>query len=216
MKRAIFCLLAMIFSGGTVAQIPVELFGGNEKASFDLMFFKFFKNEEGQNSRLLFFSRERAVVDYQQTSDSRLPQFGFTEALSYNHPALKGFAPVVVGQILNAGAFAKTGVQYARVSHTLTAFGWSVVEIKKRPFVDVFLLLRFTPALNAQWHFFSQLELINNLPTDEAALYVFTQRLRVGLKRGEWQFGVGGDFSAVGRGDFSRSQNMGGFLRHEF
>jgi len=113
-------VVAFLFSKSeATAQIPVEIFAGNKKASFDLMFFKFFKNQAGQNSKFLFFSRERALVDYKQTSSSNLPQFGFTEAISYNHPALKGFAPVFVGQVLNRGIFAKTGVQYAHISKIL-------------------------------------------------------------------------------------------------
>jgi hypothetical protein len=89
------------------AQIPVEILGGDKKVSFDLMFFQFFKNKAGHHSKFLFFSRERAVIDYKQTITSNLPQFGFTEAISYNHPQLKGFAPVVVGQILNRARLPK-------------------------------------------------------------------------------------------------------------
>lgn len=216
MKKFIFCFFVLVFWQNISAQIPVEIFGGDKKASFDLMFFKFFKNKQSQNSKFLFFSRERAVIDYQQTATSNLPQFGFTEAVSYNHPALKGFAPVMVGQVLNRGTFAKTGVQYAHISKTLTVFGWSVVELDKKPDVDVFLLLRFTPKLSEKWHLYSQIEFINTLPTDKTAYFNFTQRLRLGVKKADWQFGLGGDFSAVGRGDFSNTSNMGIFLRHEF
>lgn len=217
MKKFIFAFIAFAFWQNVSAQIPVELFGGDKKASFDLMFFKFFKNKEGQNSKLLFFSRERAVVDYKQTTTLNLPQFGFTEAISYNHPALKGFAPVAVGQVLNRGTFAKTGIQYAHISKTLTVFGWSVLELlDKKPDADLFLMLRYTPKLNEKWALFTQIELINTLPTDQTAHFTFTQRLRLGLKKSDWQFGLGGDFSAVGRDNFTNTQNTGIFLRHEF
>ncbi len=206
----------LAFWQSTSAQIPVEVFAGDKKASFDLMFFKFFKSKEGQNSNFLFFSRERAVVDYKQTATSNLPQFGFTEALSYNHPALKGFAPVLVGQILNRGTFVKSGVQYAHISKSITLFGWSVVSLDRKPDVDLFLLLRYTPKLGKKWHLFSQIELINALPTDKSANFSFTQRLRIGFKKADWQFGLGGDFSTVGRNDFNNTQNTGVFLRHEF
>lgn len=216
MRRLIFCFILFAFWQDMSAQIPIEIFGGDKKASFDLLFFKFFKNEEGQNGKFLFFSRERAVIDYKQTTTTNLPQFGFTEAISYNHPALKGFAPVLVGQILNRGAFAKTGVQYAHISKNLTVFAWSVVELDEKPDIDVFLLLRYTPQLNEKWKLFSQIELINAIPTDKAANFNFTQRLRLGLKRLDWQFGLGSDLSAFGRARFSNTQNTGIFLRHEF
>lgn len=207
---------ALLFAGSVGAQIPVEILGGDKKASFDLMFFRFFKNKTGQNSKFLFFSRERAVVDYRQTSTSYLPQFGFTEALSWNHPGLKGVAPVLVGQVLNSGTFAKAGVQYVYLSKTVTVFGWSVMELKKQPAIDVFLLLRCTPHLSKKWQLFSQLELINAIPTNNARNFSFGQRLRLGLKKGEWQFGAGSDFSAFGRENYSTLQNTGLFLRHEF
>lgn len=210
----LFILLCWVSIGQ--AQIPIEIFGGDKKASFDLMFFKFFKNKDGQSSKFLFFSRERAMIDNKQTATSNLPQFGFTEAISYNHPALKGFAPVVVGQILNRGTFAKTGVQYAHISKTLTVFGWSVLELDVKPDVDLFLMMRYTPKLNEKWALFTQIELINALPTDLTANFNFTQRLRLGLKKEDWQWGLGGDFSAVGRENFTNTQNTGIFLRHEF
>lgn len=215
-QRWMVVALLFLWKSGATAQIPVEIFAGDKKTSFDLMFFKFFKNKTGQNSRFLFFSRERAVVDYQQTSASKLPQFGFTEAISYNHPALKGIAPVVVGQVLNSGAFAKIGVQYAHISKMLTVFGWSVVEVDEKPGIDVFLMLRYTPKLSEKWQLFSQIELINAFPTNSTANYNFTQRLRLGLKKVDWQFGLGGDFSAVGRDKFINTQNTGAFIRHEF
>ncbi|AXE20451.1 hypothetical protein DR864_23280 [Runella rosea] len=214
--KFLYIIVPLLWASVVQAQIPVEVFGGDKKASFDVMFFKFFKNKEGQNSHFLFFTRERAVVDYKQTATSNLPQFGFTEALSYNHPAFKGFAPVLVGQVLNRGTFAKTGIQYAHVSKTLTVFGWSVVALESKPDLDLFLLLRYTPTLGKKWFLFSQIELINAFPTNKTTHFSFTQRLRLGLKKADWQFGLGGDFSAVGRKNYASTQNTGLFIRHEF
>jgi hypothetical protein len=180
------------------------------------MFFKFFKNNEGQNSKFLFFSRERAVVDYEETSTTNLPQFGFTEAISYNHPKLKGIAPVIVGQVLNRGTFAKAGVQYAHITKSTTVFGWTVAELESKPSVDVFLLVRYTPKLTAKLNLYSQLETGNAFPTNESKVYSFVQRLRLGLKLKDWQFGAGADFTQVGRTDFNETENIGLFLRHEF
>lgn len=45
---------------------------------------------------------------------------------------------------------------------------------------------------------------------------VFTQRLRLGLKRKEFQFGLAADFSQKGRNAFLATGNSGGFLRYEF
>lgn len=198
------------------AQIPFELLAGDKKASVDLMFFKFFKNKAGQNSKFLFFSRERAVIDYKQTSTANLPQFGFTEAISYNHPALKGVAPVLVGQILNRNTFAKAGIQYAHISKNTTVFGWAVSELQRDPNLDVFLLLRFTPKLTPKLQLYAQIETANSFPTDADKTFSFVQRLRLGLKIRDWEFGAGTDFSQAGRSQFSKTENTGLFLRHEF
>nr|MCU0367746.1 hypothetical protein [Cyclobacteriaceae bacterium] len=124
----------VLFSGAqSYGQIPVEVFAGHEKTTFDLMFFKFFKNSSGADSRWLFFNRNRASMDYDQTATANLPQFGFTEALSYNHKALKGIAPVLIAQMFNRGVYAKGGVQYAVVRKNLTVFSWVVSEIKSEP-----------------------------------------------------------------------------------
>lgn len=54
MKNLIFSLFSLVYLQDVSAQIPVEIFGGDKKTSFDLMFFKFFKNKEGKNSKFLF------------------------------------------------------------------------------------------------------------------------------------------------------------------
>lgn len=198
------------------AQIPVEVFAGHERATIDVLFFKFFKNKEGSNTRWLFFNRNRVAVDYRMTSTAFLPQFGFTEAVSYNHPRLKGFAPVAVGQVLNRGVFAKAGLQYAHIAKNYTLFSWAVLELRDSPGIDYFLLARYTPRLTEQLNLFSQLELVNTFPTAETNNFSFVQRLRLGLKAGDWQFGAGADFSQLGRKNYFTSRNVGAFLRHEF
>ena len=57
----------------------MEPFGGYEKASVDIMRFRFFKNRNRANSPWLFFNRNRASVDYRinVAEGAFLPQFGF-------------------------------------------------------------------------------------------------------------------------------------------
>lgn len=202
------------------AQIPFELFGGHQRSTVDLMFFKFLKtktvNSENHKDRLLFFNRNRASIDYRMTSSEYLPQFGFTEALSYNHEKLKGFAPVLVGQVISWGVYAKAGVQFAHIKKNFTVFTWMVSELKSEPDLDYFLLLRYTPSLSTHWNFFSQLESVNAFPTDARKSFNFTQRIRLGLQRHTYQFGLGLDMSETGRNTYNTFYNAGLFLRHEF
>lgn len=206
----------LLFRGMAVAQIPVELFAGDKKATVDILFFKFFKKNSGKNSRFLFFNRNRASVDYKMTSGTLLPQFGLTEAVSYNHEKLKGFAPVMVGQIFNTGVFPKAGIQYAYIRQNITVFSWIVSETLHDPRIDLFFLGRFTPKLSENLHLFSQLELVNTAPTSNEKIFSFIQRIRLGLKLKSFQFGLAADFSQNGRNKYIASKNIGGFLRYEY
>lgn len=216
-RKLFFVLIAMLlFRGVAVAQIPVEVFGGHKKTTFDIMLFKYFKDKSGNNSKFLFFNRNRASIDYQMTSTSFLPQFGFTEAISFNHPKLKGFAPVTVGQLVGTGVYTKAGFQFAYLKKDILIFTWLVSETKRDPTIDIFFLGRFTPKLTEKINFFSQLELINAAPTMIEKNYLFTQRIRLGLKMKAFQFGIGADFTQSGRASFSKTENLGLFLRYEF
>lgn len=214
--RFVFLATAVLFSTAVFAQIPVEVFAGDKKTSIDLMFFKYFKTKEGKNSNWLFFNRNRAVIDYKMTSNTNLPQFGFTEAISYNHKSLRGFAPVAVVQVLNRGVYPKAGIQFAKTGKNYTVFTWTVCETLARPNLDWFFLTRYQPAINEHAHLFIQIELFNSFPTTGTNNYNFIQRLRAGVKLGEYQFGLGTDLSSVGRNSFAGTQNTGVFIRHEF
>jgi hypothetical protein len=212
-------LLPLLLSSGFFsarAQIPVEVFGGNRKATLDAMFFRYVKNAEGENSRFLFFNRNRASFDYRQTTMAYLPQFAFTEAFSYNHPKWKGVAPVVVVQANNQGVYPKAGVQYARIKPQLLLFSWVVMETLESPRADFFLLFRCTPALTPTTKLFTQIESFNSFPTASDENFTFVQRLRLGLKLNFFQFGLGADFSESGREQLDFTSNAGAFVRYEF
>ena len=198
------------------AQIPVEVFAGHKKATADIMFFRVIKNKKGQHSRFLFFNRNRASIDYAMTTTSKLPQFGFTEAFSYNHEKFNGFAPVLVAGILNSGLYPKAGIQLAKTRHEFSIFTWIVAETRKAPNVDFFFLARYTPVLTDKLKLFSQIELVNAFPTTEKNNFSFTQRLRLGIAVKAFQFGAGLDLSQFGKTEFAITENVGGFLRYEF
>lgn len=198
------------------AQIPVEVFAGHQKSTIDVMFFKFLKNKQKENSNWLFFNRNRASIDYRMTSNTYLPQFGFTEAISYNHLKLNGFAPVAVVQVLSWGVYPKAGIQFFHRKNVFTFFSWVVCETLKDPNIDVFVLTRYEPKLTEKLNLFTQLELVNAFPTNNTENLNLTQRVRLGLKIKDWQFGAGADFNETGNKTFTNTNNIGGFLRHEF
>lgn len=213
--RLILCLYLL---GGNIAngQIPVEVFVGQKRSTVDIMFFKYFRNRKGEQTNWLFFNRNRAGVDHRMTETNYLPQFGFTEAISYNHKKLKGIAPVAVGQIMNAGTMTKAGVQYAHLGSVFTAFTWLVTETNKNPDIDHFVLVRYTPKLSKKLQLFTQLELLTVLPTDDKAARSYTQRARAGIKVQHLQSGIGIDLNQTGNTTINKTANAGIFIRYEF
>jgi hypothetical protein len=210
-------LVALLLCGsGAFTQIPVEVMAGHQKASIDLMFFKYVKQQDNTNSRWLFFSRARATVDYKMTSTTNLPSFGLTEAISYNPKNWKGFAPVAVVQVFNRGVFPKAGFQYAHTTERFTFFSWLVTETMNEPDIDNFLLCRARPRLTPKLDLFSQVELVNSFPTEGSSSFSFIQRIRLGLSRGHTQYGLALDLTQAGRNSWITTSNFGGFLRYVF
>lgn len=199
-----------------MAQIPVELFTGHERTSFDVLFFKNFLTKEEKKSPWLFFNRNRVSADYRMTSTAYLPAFGATEAISYNRPKWKGWAPVAVVQIFNQGVFPKAGIQYVRIQKNFTFFSWLVTETSAHPDIDHFLLMRYTPFVFNQTQLFLQLETVSIFPTVSNSLFSFTQRNRVGLQYRHFQSGIGIDLNQRGRKIFTYTDNIGLFFRYEF
>jgi hypothetical protein len=213
----IACIIsAMALVHQACAQIPVEIFTGEKHATLDILFFKNFLDEEQKPTPWLFFSRTRTSIDYRMTSTEYLPQFGLTEAISYNHAALHGFAPVIVGQVFNAGVYLKAGAQYVHIASDFIFFSWLVLEIEKNPAIDFFALMRYTPRISSTLKLFLQAEFLNVIPTHIETRYGFTQRVRAGISWQRVQCGVGADFHQSGRSAFQTFENIGLFVRYEF
>ncbi len=216
MKRIVLVVLVWVIAGNAKAQTPFEVFAGNKKASVDVLFFKWFKNHNEKNTPWLLFNRSRGVMDYEQTTTQNLPQMGIVNAISYNLPQLKGVAPVINATILNRGVLGRVGVQFYKRKNAITLFTWLVYDIVDNSAVDFYVLTRFEPKLADKWSIFSQMELINAFSTEANGTNAHIQRIRLGLKRNLWQFGLGADNSQINNSDFFMNNNAGIFIRHEF
>ena len=210
-----WCVL--LISGSTaMAQLPVEVFGGQKKSTLDIMFFRFIKKNDQTNSPWLYFHRNRATADYRMTTTNYLPVLSSTEAISWNHQSLKGIAPVFTLQFLQRGLFPKAGVQYALTKEKITVFTWLVYGIKNNTDPDYFLLLRYSPKLTQTTKLFTQLELVNSFAFKKERQYNFIQRARIGITKRKWNLGAGIDLQQTGRTQFEKTANPGLFIRHEF
>lgn len=198
------------------AQITAEAFAGKSKSTLDIMFFKFFRNSEGSNSRFLFFNRNRASVDYRYDGVNYLPQFGFTEAISFNHSKLKGFAPVGVVQLLSSSVMLKCGFQFVSIKGNHTFFTWLVHRLGPFPELDFFMLFRYMPSLSKKMKLFSQLESLFTIPYIDRQNSSMVYRARLGSSFSDFQCGLGLDFFALGSQGWNPSIYPGVFFRYQF
>ena len=201
--------ITLLFAKSRVMAQAVEVYAGHKRAGVDLMWFKNFKNQQDERTPFLFFSRNRASVDYNDAPTA----FGSTNAVSYNFK--NGLGIVAVGSFLNAGFTPKMGVQYFRQRGDFMFFGWIAADWKKEGNVDVFGLFRYQPKLNDHWKGFAQLELFPVFnPSSE--VWNITQRLRLGAKYHVWAGGFIADFNQSGKKSFTTTQNLGVFFRTDF
>ncbi len=208
-RTASVLLLFFSFEVIQAQSLPVEIMAGHQRAGVDVLWFRNFSSPKATTSPWLFFHRTRASSNYHgQTS------FGVTNALSYNFK--KGIGIVATVQLLQSGVAAKGGIQYVKVFGRASLFSWVVAGNNTDHFAsgDWFVLLRWTPIINRNWNWFTQLELLSSINLESNKNFV--QRLRLGLSRNRWQFGLALDQSQTGNNKLITFGNNGLFLRKEF
>ncbi len=210
MKSKLFTTIIaiLLFRGIAMAQ-SVEVYTGHKRTGIDLMWFKNFKNLKDKQTPFLFFSRNRASTDYQNSPTA----FGSTNAVSYNFK--NGLGIVMVGAFLNAGFTSKAGVQYYKTKGEFMFFGWLVTDLKKQGNIDLFGLFRYQPPINKNWKGFGQLEVFP-VYNPSSQLLNLTQRIRLGAKYHTWAGGLMTDFNQAGKNEWTRTNNVGLFVRNEF
>ena len=207
-KIVLVSMVMLLCRSVTIAQ-SVEYYIGNERTGVDLMWFKNFKNFKGEKSSFLFFSRNRANVDYNSSPTA----FGSTNAISYNFK--NGFGFVSVASFINTGFIPKAGIQLYKQNKNFMFFGWAVADLQKDGNIDLFGLFRYQPKINEQWKFFSQLELFP-VYNPSSKFWNITQRIRLGAKYHQFAFGLMIDLNQRGVEKFITTENYGAFLRYEF
>lgn len=199
----------LLFIRGIAFSQSVEVYTGQKRLGIDLMWFKNFKTSNDKKTPFLFFSRNRASVDYQNSPSL----FGSTNAISYN--LKNGIGIVAVSSFLNTGITQKMGIQYYKQKDNFMFFGWVVADIKKNGNIDAFGLFRFQPKIINTWKLFSQLEVFP-IYNPSNNYWNVTERLRFGPKIDRFAFGFMIDMNQLGASTLNTTENFGGFLRYDF
>lgn len=207
-KTTLLTALTLLFTSTLIAQ-TLEYYAGDKRTGVDLMWFKYVKNAKQEPTSFLFFSRNRASVDYHNSPTL----FGSTNALSYN--LKNGLGLVAVASFQNVGFITKAGVQFYANKKDFLFFGWLVVDIKNKGAVDCFGMFRYQPKINENWRAFGQLELfpIYNPSTEN---WNNTERVRLGMRYQPLGFGFFLDANQTGKTNLTTSENTGAFVRYEF
>lgn len=187
----------------------VETYTGDKRFGIDLLWFKNFKNEKQEKTPFLFISRNRVSTDYVNSPTL----FSSTNAISYNLKS--GVGIIGVAYFSSTDLIPKLGIQYAKTKSNFMFLGWLVADLKNEGGVELFTVFRFQPSINDKLHVFSQVELypVYNLSSRNIN---FTQRIRLGLKHNSWIIGPMVDFNQTQKNGLIQTNNIGGFLRHEF
>jgi hypothetical protein len=202
--------IALLFIKRSAIAQSVEVYAGHKRVGVDVLWFKNFRTKQEERIPVLFFSRNRASVDYNKDSPTA---FGSTNAISYNFK--NGLGIVAVAAFSNTGFTPKMGAQYFKQKNDFMFFGWIVSDVKDKGGMDLFGLFRYQPKINEKWRVFSQLELfpVYNFYSETWSL---TQRLRLGTKHHTWAVGFAADFNQTGENLMTTSHNLGVFLRNDF
>lgn len=210
MRNSIFFIFIFLgVSNMNLTAQSFEYYAGHQRTGVDIMWFKYFKDQENQATPWLLFSRNRASVDYHDSPSL----FGSTNAISYNFK--NGIGVVGVASFLNNGFTPKLGFQYYHQNNNLMFFGWVVADLEKHGNIDVFGMLRYQPKFNQQWSLFGQLEFFP-VYNPHMEIWNITHRFRFGPKYKYFAWGIMMDLNQTRFDTWTSSKNFGGFLRSEF
>ena len=196
-----FFLIAILLNN--VNGQSLEVMPGMEQLFVDVQWLKPLREDYSVS----LFSRTRATVAAENKTDI------FTAAY-LNYTTKAGIGASLVGRVASRGADADAGVHYFRSTPSITFFGLASVALTDEFSIAWFSIFRFTPALHEHWKLFSSVELYS-LFNSRGHLFS-VQRLRLGVGRNSYQFGLALNLSASG-GDYENPfANPGIFLRKSF
>lgn len=194
--------LLFLLSNNLGAQ-SLEIMAGNKHLFADVQWLRFLDDHQHHWS---VFSRSRATVDYDNNTDL------FTGTY-VNYTMKSGLGTSIVGKINSTEGAVDAGLHIFKVKSDWMLFGLASLGLKSDLEYSWFSILRYTPKVGAQWRLYTSLELFFLFQKNRHTYSV--QRLRVGLDRNGFQFGLANNLSEFGKA-WQTDNNFGGFIRKEF
>ena len=201
--RLFFLLLALLAFQYSHAQ-NFELLAGTKRLFFD---FKYIKIIEAQ-PKISVLHRTRANAEYDDT-----PADLFTGTY-LNYSVKAGFGPTFVGRISSTGSGFDVGVHYFKVRPKFFVYALPSVQIKNELLFTYLTFLRYSPPLKKDWKLNTSLELFTAFNSERHLKTL--QRLRLGLSKNGFTFGLGMDFVETGERLENLDTNPGVFAQKQF
>lgn len=203
MKQIQVLLLFLILAKAGASQ-SFEFMPGTERIFIDAQFLKFFD----QNYRWSLFSRARATTEYND------PVTDLFTGAYLNYTTKSGFGGTVIGRISSFNSGVDVGVHFFKANEKFVVYALPSININDELLYSWFSIVRFTPGLRNGWKLYSSLELFSAFV--EAGHLSSVQRIRLGLDKSGYQFGLAVNLAERGS-DFNDTDiNPGIFIRKQF
>lgn len=201
MKKLVLFLFTIAF-GFTAKAQSFEVMPGTKRIFIDAQSLKFFDGSH----KISLFSRARATAAYNEQTTNL-----FTGAY-LNYTTKSGFGGTVLGRISTGNSGIDAGIHYFKANKTFMIYALPSININDELLYSWFSILRFTPAIKADWRLYSSLELFSAF--GQTGHLSSVQRIRLGLDKKGYQFGP-----AINLNKNRSSKldvNSGIFLRKQF
>lgn len=202
-KTGLLLILTLLRVASHTYTQSVELMPGTERIFADVQWLK----PLGVEYQWTIFSRTRTTVDYEDENRD------FFSGLYLNYTSKSGFGGSVVGRLSTTDAGVDTGPHFFKQTKDITLFALASISLQSELSYSWFSILRYTPELSEKWKVYSSLELFSAFRKVGHAVSV--QRIRLGLDRSGYQFGMAVNFRATGRPYSLRDTNPGLFIRKQ-
>ena len=202
MKRIALVPSLVFLLAGSVQGQSFEVMPGTERLFVDVQWLKQF-----EDPRWSLFSRSRATDDYQ--SSTSLFTGGYL-----NYTSSKGIGGTLVGRISSMGSGLDVGAHFFKGNTKLMIYALASIELSNDMSYSWFSILRYYPQLSKNWKLYSSLELFSNFVS--GAHVASVQRVRIGVDRGGFQFGLALNLSGFNENYSQTDENPGIFLRKDF
>ena len=203
MKHILLILSIACLAFAKVSAQSIEFMPGTEGVFVDVQWLRTFDKA----NKWSLFSRSRATVDYNEQTNL------FTGAY-FNYTTRSGVGGTMLGKIATSWAGGDAGVHFFKAGESFLIYALASIELRSEWAYSWFSIVRYTPALRSTWRLYSSLELFSNF-NDEGHV-ASVQRIRIGLDRRGYQFGLALNLSGLGHDYSTTDANPGIFLRKQF